>query len=119
MGLVYVAEHDAIASKLAVKVLRDDLANDADLVTRFMNEARAASAIRHPNIVDIIDAGRLPEGTAYILMEYLDGESLAARIRRTGRVEIVEAVAFASQVAGGLGAAHQRGIVHRDLKPGN
>src|SRR6185436_5145591 len=82
-------------------------------------EARAASAVRHANIVDILDFGRLPDGSPYIVMEHLEGETLADRLVRAGRLPIPVAVEYARQVASALGYAHGRGVVHRDLKPAN
>jgi serine/threonine protein kinase len=119
MGAVYLAEHPGIGRKAAVKVLHPGLAQNQEVVTRFFNEARAANAVRHPGIVEIFDFGTLASGATYIIMEFLEGESLAARIRRVGRLGIGEAVDLASQTADALGAAHGKGIVHRDLKPDN
>ena len=118
MGAVYLAEHPFMGRKAAIKVLRPELAQDRGLVERFMNEARAANAIHHPNIIDIIDVGLLPSGVPYLMMEFLEGESLAKRIER-GRLTIAEAVDVATQTASALQAAHGKGIVHRDLKPDN
>jgi len=118
MGAVYLAEHPFMGRKAAIKVLRREFAEDPGLVERFMNEARAANAIRHPNIIDIIDVGRMPSGIPYLMMEFLEGESLADRIRR-GRVDIPEAMDVIMQTTGALAAAHGKGIVHRDLKPDN
>jgi len=87
---------------------------------RFFNEARAANAIRHPNIIDIIDVGLLPDDNVpYMLMEFLEGESLATRLDRVRPLAVSDAVEFASQTASALAAAHSKGIVHRDLKPDN
>jgi eukaryotic-like serine/threonine-protein kinase len=119
MGAVYLAEHPFMGRKAAIKVLRKDLAEDPTLVERFMNEARAANAIRHPNIIDIIDVGLLPSGIPYLMMEFLDGESLAKRIERERPMPVAEAVDVAVQTAAALAAAHEKGIVHRDLKPDN
>jgi eukaryotic-like serine/threonine-protein kinase len=119
MGAVYLAEHPFMGRKAAIKVLRRELAEDRGLVERFMNEARAANAIRHPNIIDIIDVGQLPSGIPYLMMEFLDGESLAARIAREGRMTVADAADVARQTASALFAAHGKGIVHRDLKPDN
>jgi serine/threonine-protein kinase len=119
MGAVYLAEHPFMGRKAAIKVLRKDLAEDRTLVERFMNEARAANAIRHPNIIDIIDVGLLPSGIPYLMMEFLDGESLAKRIERQRPMPVAEAVDVAVQTASALAAAHEKGIVHRDLKPDN
>jgi eukaryotic-like serine/threonine-protein kinase len=119
MGVVYVAEHASIGRRAAVKVLRPGLTEDVEITKRFFNEARAANAIRHPGIVEVFDSGTLPSGVAYLVMELLEGESLAARLRRLGRLELTEARAIGVQTASALGAAHAAGIVHRDLKPDN
>ncbi len=119
MGSVYLAEHPFMGRKAAIKVLRRELAEDSGLVERFMNEARAANAIRHPNIIDIIDVGLLPTGVPYLMMEFLEGESLSQRILRRRPMPIAEAVDVAAQTASALAAAHEKNIVHRDLKPDN
>ena len=120
MGQVYLAKHSFIGRNAAVKVLRPDLARNESVVGRFLNEARAANAIRHPNIIDIIDAGILPEdGMPFLLMEFLDGESLADRLRRLQRLDVESASDVVTQTASALEAAHSQGIVHRDLKPDN
>ena len=119
MGSVYRARHLLLARVAAVKILHPHLSGDASMVQRFLNEARAVNDIRHPRIVEVLDAGRLASGTPYIVMEHLAGESLAARLRREGRLPAAVAVGIARQIAGALGAAHARGIVHRDLKPEN
>ncbi|HEY0714424.1 MAG TPA: serine/threonine-protein kinase, partial [Polyangia bacterium] len=120
MGNVYLARHPLIDRGAAIKVLHAELANDRGLVTRFFNEARAANAIRHPNIIDIIDVGFLP-GTErpYLMMELLEGESLAQRIARQGQLSPSHAIELARQTASALAAAHRKGIIHRDLKPEN
>jgi serine/threonine-protein kinase len=84
-----------------------------------LNEARAANAIRHPNIIEILDSGMMADGTPFLVMELLEGESLGTRLRQTGALPIQTAVDFAYQTASALGAAHAKGIVHRDLKPDN
>jgi eukaryotic-like serine/threonine-protein kinase len=120
MGTVYLARHPFIGRKAAVKVLHEGLARDKSLVARFLNEARAANAIRHPNIIDIIDVGMLAGSeTPYLMMEFLEGENLASRLRREGRLDAPVAVDIAQQTAGALAAAHGAGIIHRDLKPEN
>src|SRR4051812_46300653 len=119
MGAVYLAEHPDIGRKVAVKVLRSELSRDTQLLGRFMNEARAANAIRHPNIIEILDSGTTPEGMPYLVMELLEGEVLAGRMRRLGRLALPTALEFAYQTASAVGAAHRKGIVHRDLKPDN
>jgi hypothetical protein len=119
MGAVYLAEHPGIGRKAAVKVLHPALSTNADIATRFFNEARAANAIHHPGIVEVFDFGTLPTGVSYIVMELLEGESLAARLRSGVPLPMASAVEFATQAAAALGAAHKQGIVHRDLKPDN
>jgi serine/threonine protein kinase len=119
MGAVYLAEHPLLGRKAAVKILKHEFVANQDLVQRFLNEARAANAIHHPNIIDIIDVGLLPEGVPYMMMEFLEGESLASRLQRVQRLPLGEAVKHARQTASALAAAHALGIVHRDLKPDN
>jgi serine/threonine-protein kinase len=119
MGSVYVAEHPMLHRRVAIKVLKPEFAQDKTLVARFMNEARAASAIRQPNIVEVFDVGMLPEGVPYLMMELLEGETLANRLDRDKRLPTPDAVAIACQAATALAAAHAKGIIHRDLKPDN
>ncbi len=119
MGAVYLAEHPMIGRKVAIKILKRELAEDPVLVQRFFNEARAANAIGHPNIIDIIDVGQIEGGLPYLIMEFLDGESLAEFLRRKGRLPAALAVDLVAQAASALAAAHDKGIVHRDLKPDN
>jgi serine/threonine protein kinase len=120
MGTVYLALHPIMGRKAAVKVLKPELARDESLVGRFFNEARAANAIRHPNIIDIIDVGMLPEeNVPYMLMEFLEGESLSTRLEKSRLLPVEIAVEIAFQTASALAAAHSKGIVHRDLKPDN
>ena len=119
MGAVYLAEHPGIGRQVAIKVLRSELGRDEQSLARFINEARAANSIRHPNIIEILDSGVTENGISYLVMELLRGESLTARIKRKGRLAPSEAVALVMQTASALGAAHAKGIVHRDLKPDN
>ena len=119
MGAVYLAEHPGIGRRVAVKVLHKNYTRDEHLLARFLNEARAANAIRHPNIIEILDSGMLADGTPFLVMELLEGESLGTRLRQNGALPIATAVDFAYQTASALGAAHAKGIVHRDLKPDN
>jgi serine/threonine-protein kinase len=119
MGTVYLAEHATLGRRAAVKVLLPALSADDDAVARFFTEARAVAAVHHPSIVEIYDFGHLPHGGAYIVMELLQGESLAARRRRFGRLDAGRALALTRQLAGALGAAHDAGVIHRDLKPDN
>jgi eukaryotic-like serine/threonine-protein kinase len=119
MGSVYLAEHPAIGRRVAVKVLHKNYTRDEHLLGRFLNEARAANAIRHPNIIEILDSGVLADGTPFLVMELLEGESLGTRLRNVGGLPISAALDFIYQTASALGAAHKKGIVHRDLKPDN
>ena len=118
MGKVYLAEHPAIGRQAAVKVLTPSDASDPQIVSRFITEARAANSIRHPNIVDIYDSGVLEGGTPYIVMEFLDGETLKDALAR-GPLPLEDAFDWGCQIAEALAAAHAHDVVHRDLKPEN
>jgi serine/threonine-protein kinase len=118
MGEVWLAEHALLKRRAAIKLLRPAFSNNEEMVTRFFNEARAATAISDPGIVQIFDFGH-HEDIAYIVMELLEGETLDARRERVGMMPVDDALRFARQVATSLGAAHARQIVHRDLKPEN
>ena len=119
MGIVYIGEHPRLGARAAVKVLDPRLARDRDAVERFLREARAASSIHHPNIVDVTDFGAMPDGSAYFAMEYLDGTSLEDRIERRGALPLHDGLNVANQLGLALAAAHDAGIVHCDLKPEN
>ncbi len=119
MGSVYRAQHALLGKPAAVKMLRSELTANAELLERFINEARAATSISHPGIVDVYDFGYTDDGRAYIVMELLDGEPLGERIRRLGRLSEVETEKIGRQIAAAMRAAHAKGIVHRDLKPDN
>src|SRR5579862_7923913 len=121
MGVVYLAEHAVIGRQAAIKLLLPAMSANAEAVTRFFNEARATARIKHPGIVEILDCGTLANGQAYIVMEFLEGETLGAYATRYGKLsgDVNLARALIRQVATALGAAHARGIVHRDLKPDN
>jgi eukaryotic-like serine/threonine-protein kinase len=118
MGAVYAAEHTLLGRLAAVKVLLPEYSHDQEIVTRFFNEARAATAVRHPGIVEIYDFGWHTDGSAYIAMERLDGQSLSARSAHRP-MPWSAALTIVRQIAGVLAAAHAKGIVHRDLKPDN
>ena len=118
-GEVYEAENPFLQRRAAIKVLHTGMVQDPELVRRFLNEARAASAIRHPNIIDVFDAGVTPEGEPYILMEFLDGDSLQKILLERGRIPMRTVQEIVRQAGSALSAAHTAGIVHRDLKPEN
>jgi serine/threonine-protein kinase len=123
MGAVYEAVHERIGQRAAVKVLDPALSRQQKQVDRFFDEARAIGMVPHPGLVKLFDFNRLPDGTVYILMEFLEGESLWGRylrLRKEGRwLSVAEAVRIARQVASALSAVHDKGIIHRDLKPEN
>ncbi len=120
MGVVYRARHRVIDKPVAIKILRPELVDNRDITQRFLTEAQAASAIGSEHIVDITDYGELPDGATYIVMEYLEGESLGKRIkRRDDPLLLDEIIDIGRQLAEGLHEAHEARIVHRDLKPDN
>ena len=118
MGEVYRARDSRLGRIVAVKVLRPDVAADPDRIERFEREARAASALNHPNIVTIYDVG-VEGGMSYIAMEWVDGSPLRDLVARAKPQAIPTVVSIGAQIAEGLGVAHAAGIVHRDLKPDN
>ena len=118
MGDVYRGYDESLDRQVAVKVLPPQLARDADFVRRFHAEATAAASVAHPNVVPIYFSGE-DAGFHFFVMQYVDGESLAERLSRQGRLSTDEALKFVSQCLAGLQAAHARGLIHRDVKPGN
>ena len=119
MGSVFLAEHVLIKRRVAIKVLRPEFSEDADVIERFMNEARAAGTLGHPNIVESTDMGFTREGVPYIVFEYLEGTLLTDEIYRVGGMPVRRAVRIARQIASALNAAHRAGVIHRDLKTDN
>ncbi len=119
MGTVYLGEHLLLGRRAAIKTLLPALSVHREIVERFFTEAKAISAISDPGVVQIFDFGYHVDGTAYIVMEHLEGESLQARLDRVGKLPLAEALRLGRQIASSLGAAHARGIIHRDLKPAN
>jgi serine/threonine-protein kinase len=120
MGRVYEATHTRLTNrKLAVKLLHDDMARQAEILTRFEREAEAASTIVHPNVVEVLDVDRLEDGRPFIVCEYLEGEELGALLDRVGTLPVETAIRIVRQICRALMAAHDRNIVHRDMKPEN
>ncbi len=125
MGQVYLAQDRNLGTrKVAVKTVRQDILNSDDLqegeaIVRFEREAMSAASIRHPHIVDVTDFGESEDGVFYLVMEYVEGESLHKLLRREGTLPIRRAVKILRQIADGVDAAHEEGILHRDLKPAN
>ncbi|MEM7676412.1 MAG: protein kinase, partial [Myxococcota bacterium] len=119
MGCVYSARHAVIDRSYAIKVLFGDYANHKKFQARFKREATSISKIRHPNIVQVEDFGRTPQGLTFLAMELVRGQTLQSLIAQKGRLKPKEAASIARQIADGLWAAHQLGFVHRDVKPAN
>jgi len=118
MGTVFLARHRQLQRLVAVKLLSDSLAGEKEARDRFLREARSMASLEHPNIARVYSFGE-EEGQAYIEMEYVDGESLAARLRRAGRMSVEETLRVVLPVVDALNAAWSKGIVHRDVKPSN
>jgi serine/threonine protein kinase len=125
MGQVYLArDQNLVTRRVAVKTIRPDILSDEGLqegeaIARFEREARAAASVRHQNVVDVTDFGKSAEGVFFLVMEYVDGESLYQLLRREGTLDIQRTVKMLGQIVAGVDAAHDEGILHRDLKPAN
>ena len=119
MGVVYLAEHSLLGRPAAIKVLLKEYSENEVIVKRFFTEAKVVTAIADPGIVQVFDFGHDVDGSAFIVMELLEGESLQTRLKRSGRLEVYEAIRLMAQIASSLGAAHAKGVIHRDLKPDN
>ena len=113
MGAVFEALHPDIGRKAAVKILRRSFARDPEFAARFLNEARAANLVGHPNIVEIFEFGRLPDETPFIIMEFLSGQSMASRLQKPPPPSLLESLEWCRQIAHAMTAAHEKGIVHR------
>ena len=118
MASVYLAHDEELDRPVALKILADNLAGDATFRDRFEREARLAARLSHPNVVRVFDVGE-SEGRPFIVMEYIEGDTLADELARHGALEPVRAVELALQICSGLEAAHASGLVHRDVKPRN
>lgn len=125
MGQVYLArDQNLVTRQVAVKTVRPDILTDEDLqegeaVARFEREARAAACIRHPNVVDVNDFGQSSDGVLFLVMEYVEGETLYQLLRREGTLGLQRTAGIMQQIVAGVDAAHDQGILHRDLKPAN
>ncbi len=119
MGTVWAATHVVTRRSVAMKFLRRAVAHKVELRARFLREAQAASALRHPNVVEVMDVFDLPDNSPVIVMELLDGETLAEKLLRDERLSMEETAAVLLPVVAAVGAAHAHGIIHRDLKPEN
>src|SRR5215831_5859263 len=125
MGQVYVArDENLVTRRVAVKTIRPDVLTDEDLqegeaIARFEREARTAASVQHPNVIGVTDFGKSEEGVFFLVMEYVEGESLYQLLRREGTIPVQRALTFLRQTCAGVEAAHDEGILHRDLKPAN
>ena len=118
MGTVYLADQFAINRKVALKILNPDYARDEDFIRRFRQEATLAASLSHYNVVTVFDFDQADDGSLYIVMEYVDGRSLAEVIQNNP-MAVDSAIKLAIQIAEGLSAAHRAGVIHRDIKPEN
>jgi protein kinase-like protein/zinc ribbon protein len=118
MGEVYRAEDLRLGQVVAIKFLPHELSQDAAALARFHSEVRIARQVSHPNVCRVFDIGDV-DGTAFLSMEYVDGEDLASVVRRIGRLSPERATEVARQICAGMAAAHEKGVIHRDLKPAN
>src|SRR3954470_3585387 len=114
MGAVYEGENEGIHRRVAIKVLHESVSGKADVVARFEREAQAAGRIGSEHIVEVLDLGSLSSGDRYMVMEFMDGDSLAQRIRQQGSMSPADLYPIARQLLDALSAAHNAGIVHRD-----
>jgi serine/threonine-protein kinase len=119
MARVYLAHQVSVGREVAVKVLRSELTEDTDAATRFRREVEAVARLRSPHTIEFFDCGETPSGYHFIVMEYLQGETLRARLDQQGALPPRLVVSIVAQIASALGEAHAAGIVHRDLKPEN
>jgi serine/threonine-protein kinase len=118
MGQVFLAEDVALHRRVVIKVIADQFASDVHARARFLREARAMAAVEHAHVVRVYGYGEV-DGRAYLVMELVDGESLAERLRRVGAMPVVDALRFLRHAVAGLEAAWEKHLVHRDVKPAN
>src|SRR5919199_3135092 len=118
MSSVYRAFDPMLERWVAIKLMHRDISTDPDQLERFRREAKAVARLSHPHVVTVIDFGE-DDGTPYIVLEYVEGETLKERIRRMGRLPVAESVAYAIEVGRALTCAHSELLVHRDVKPQN
>ena len=119
MSQVYLAEHDSIARRVAIKILHRELLDKPSVLARFAHEARAASTVQHENVVEVTDFGQTADGRPFMVMEYLDGEDLGETLIREGPFTWERARPILLQILAALQAAHDQGLIHRDIKPEN
>ncbi len=119
MGAVFLAKHLTLGNSVAIKVLSPALTSDPSLVKRFQREAQVGGQLAHPNIARVQDFGKTPDGLLFMVMEYVPGETLAARLARAGKLSLSECLLILEPLCDALAMAHGRGLLHRDLKPAN
>lgn len=119
MGAVFLATHLTLGNSVAIKVLSPALTSDPSLVKRFQREAKVGGQLMHPNIVRVQDFGKTPDGLLFMVMEYVAGETLAARLARVGKLSLEECLTILEPLCDALGLAHSKNLLHRDLKPAN
>src|SRR5438093_2101474 len=118
MGTVFLATHERLGRKVALKVISPELAHDEDFRSRFLRESELVASLDHPNVIPIYDADEV-DGVLYLAMRYVDGPSLRELIRGDRRLAAEETLRVAREIGGALDAAHARGLVHRDVNPAN
>ena len=119
MGVVYRAHDLNLPRDVALKLLPPEMSRNEHAVSRFKQEVNAASSLDHPNIARLYDGGVTDDGRPYLVMEYVNGESLQQKINAEGPLELKEILRIGMQIAAGLAAAHEQGLIHRDVKPAN
>src|SRR6187455_3567428 len=119
MGAVYLARHILLGDRVAIKILPPEVRTNSEWLRRFQREGQAARRFRHPNAVTVYDLRTSSDGTIYLVMEYVEGNTLDVELRNRGRFSPAEAVAVLRPIMSVLNAAHAMGVVHRDLKPEN